>query len=315
MPQPTKRIEFRIPISPTEQFFSQVRFFNFALRRLQGPHYRDAKLLIVVGDHCDLDEVRRQNTWSESFNVGWDRVPDDLFDEFGWWGTANRRLNIPAGDAEIIILSDADTVLLRDIDSVLADFPMQEAMLRGHMAHVPPRHVKSSAPSPEGPIFWPWLFDAFGLQWPPITYRYSMDADGSMPVAPAYFNLGFVAMNAKALTIFDSEITDTSRRVIALTESRMRCQIALTIIAHRAGIRIETLSAAYNAANDLGHLIPNGLSGEQIRVLHYLRSDECSRLELQPHLIDDFLARSLTNPANIALQKMAREYRDSFGFG
>ena len=134
---------------------------------------------------------------------------------------------------------------------------------------------------------------------------------GRCPVSPAYFNLGFVALNAKALAIFASEIMEITRRVTAATESQMRCQIAVTIIAHRAGINIGTLPAAYNAANDLGHLGPNGLTADRIRVLHFLRTDEIDREELQPHLIDNLLSRSLTNPANIALQNLAREFRES----
>lgn len=117
-------------------------------------------------------------------------------------------------------------------------------------------------------------------------------------------------MNAKALAVLAPEIAETNRRVNAATDSVMRGQIALTIIAYRAGIDIGTLPAAYNAANDLGHLRSNELTVDQIRVLHFLRTDEIDRGELQPHLIDNLLSRSLTNPANIALQSLAREYRE-----
>jgi hypothetical protein len=312
MSQPDKRVEFRIPISPTEKFFSLVRFYNFALRRLDSPRYRDARLLIVVGDHCNLDDVRRENKWSENFNITWERAPDEIFDEFHWAGTANWRLSIPGGDADIIILSDADTVLLRDIDPLLMEFPLEEPAVRGHMAHLPPPPgIKSTAPPTVGPEFWPWLFNVFDISCPAVTYRYSMNVDGSLPVSPAYFNLGFVALNAKALAVFASEIVEATRRVSIATDSFMRCQIAITIIAHRAGIDIGVLPAAYNAANDLGHLWPNKLTADQIRVLHFLRKDEIDREELQPHLIDNLLSRSLTNPANIALQNLAREYRES----
>jgi hypothetical protein len=312
MAQPIKRVEFRIPISPTEGFFSLVRFYNFALRRLGRPPYRDARLLIVVGDHCDLEDVRRKNEWSEDFNIRWERTPGEIFAEFNWAGTANWRLSIPAGDADVVILSDADTVLLRDIDPLLMQFPLEEPTVRGHMAHLPPPlGARSVAPSPAGPEFWPWLFKVFDIPWPAATYRYSMDANGARAASPAYFNLGFVALNAKALTIFASEIAEITRRVTAATDSKMRCQIAFTIVAHQAGINIGTLPAAYNAANDLGHLGPNEVAADQIRVLHFLRRGEIDRWELQPHLIDDLLSRSLVNPANIALQTLAREYRES----
>ena len=277
---------------------------------MDRPHYRDARLLVIVGDHCDLDAVRRGNKWSENFDIGWERVPDEIFAEFHWAGTANWRFNIPAGDFDIIVLSDADTVLLRDIDPLLMEFPLEEPAVRGHMAHLPPP-VKSAAPSAAGPDFWPWLFNVFDVPWPADTYRYSMDVDGSLPPCPAYFNLGFVAVNAKALAVFTREIIETTRRVTATTDSLMRCQIAFAVIAHRAKINIGTLPAAYNAANDLGHLNQNGLTADQIRVLHFLRSDEIDRDELQLHLIDGFLFCPMTNLANIALQRLAREYQVS----
>jgi hypothetical protein len=306
------RIEFRIPISPTEKFFSLVRFYNFALRRLKSPQYRDARLLVVVGDHCDLDTVRRENKWSENFNVAWERVPDEIFREFHWHGTANWRFSIPSDDADIIILADADTVLLRDIDPLLMLFPLEEPAVMGHMAHLPPPFtIRGVAPAAADFEFWPWLFNLFNIPWPAATYRYSMDVEGTLPVSPAYFNLGFVVLNARALPVFSSEIVETTRRVKAATESLMRCQIAVTVIAHRAGIIIGTLPAAYNAANDLVHFTKNGLTVDGIRVLHFLRLDEIDRGELQAHLIDNLLGRSLTNPANIALQKLAGEYRDS----
>jgi hypothetical protein len=311
MPASVKRLEFRIPISPTEAFFAQVRFFNFALRRLGAP-YDQARLLIVVGDHCDIDAVRRENRWSERFNIVWERVPDEICSEFGMWGTANWRLNIPAGDADIICLSDADTVLLRDIDPLLADFPIVKPTLRGHMAHMPPPSNGTDAPVGYSPEFWPWLFDQFEIHRPAETHHYSMDANKILPKAPAYFNLGFVAMNASALTIFDTQIIEAERQIKALTQSHMRCQIAVTIMAYRAAMDIGTIPAAYNAANDLGHLETNGLKAEDIRVLHYLRNDEIDRSTiLLPDILDQFLLRELKNPANRAFQNLARDYRDS----
>jgi hypothetical protein len=304
-------VEFRIPISPTENFFLQIRFFNYAVRRLGSPTYRDARLRVVVGDYCDLDDVRRRNRWSEDFNIAWERVPDEICKEFGIWGTANWRLNVPAGDAEIIILSDADTVLLGDIDPLLAEFPVTEAAVRGHMAHKPPP-LESAFPAAQSSELWPWLFDEFDLAWPLETYRYSMDADGSWPKVPAYFNLGFVALSPSTLSIFASEIAETERRVKALTGSLMRCQIAITIIAYRASMNIGTLPAAYNAANDAEHLALHRLTPNQIRVLHYLRLDEIDRSVIfLPREIDRFLARTLCNPANVALQNLAREFRGS----
>jgi hypothetical protein len=307
-----KRLEFRIPISPNEGFFAQVRFFNFALRALGGS-YSDARIRVSVGDHCDIEDVRRRNSWSEAFNVVWDRVPDDICANFGIWGTANHRLNVPADGADIVILSDADTALVGDIDPLIAQFPHDVPAVRGHMAHFPPPVSGTDGPPGDTERFWPWLFEQFNIGWqPPHLYRYSMDAKGRLPAAPAYFNLGFVALNTVALQIFDGQIHEVERRIRELTQSHMRCQIAVTVIAHRAEFDIECLPAAYNAANDLSHAEANSLTANDIRVLHYLRLDEIDRSTIfTAEHIDAFLAAPLRNPINKRLQAIGRLFSKS----
>ena len=239
-------------------------------------------------------------------------MPDHVFNEAGIWGTANWRLNIPAGDAEIICLADADTVLLRDIDQLVADFPLEVPAVRGHMAHFPPPTVGSRGPPGGNTEFWPWLFKEFEVDWPITTYHYSMDQNNSLPKAPAYYNLGFVAINSAALAEFDRAITETERRTKALTDSQMRCQIAVTIIAYRAKMDIEVLPARFNSANDISHMHANNICTDDIHVLHYLREDEFNRSTfLLRESIDQFLSRRLSNPVNVALQNLARDYRDS----
>jgi hypothetical protein len=309
------KLEFRIPISPNRSFYAQIRFFNYALRRL-GPPYSQARLMVVVGDHCDIDGVRRENRWSDDYDIAWERVPDHIFQEFGMWGTADWRLNASAGNAEMIILSDADTVLLQGIAPLLTGFSDGEdqgrAIVRGHMAHFPPPSVGAALPASSGPDFWPELFSLLDISWPETLHAYSMDGGGRLPRVPAYFNLGFVAMNGRALATFGERIAHHQRRLKALTNSHMSCQIAVTTMAYEAEMDIAPLPAMYNAANDLDHLAMNGLGAEDIRVLHYLRDDEIDRsLILLPEKIDEFLARTLTNPANLALQALARNYRET----
>ena len=302
------RLEFRIPISPTEGFFSQVQLFNFALRRLGGI-YEAAKLRIVVGDKCDISQVQRANSWSDDHNVTWDRVPNALFDMAGIWGTANWRLNLPADDADIIILSDADTVLLRDIDPILNDFAKDHAVVRGHMAHYPPP-VGLDVTGPAGVTFWPELLTAYGGQYLHPWERYSMDLDEVLPLSPPYFNLGFVAMNRQALAEFGHDIHWTEAWVKQHSGSHMRCQIALTLIACRRGMDISCLPASYNMANDAHHFQASGLSVSDVRVLHYLREAELLRSSfLLPAEIDRFLERSMNLPINAALQDLVRLQR------
>jgi len=303
-----RRLEFRIPISPTPGFFSQIRMFDFALRRL-GPPYSQARLLVCVGDDCDIAEVRSANDWSGD-RVEWEAVPREVFAEFGMHGTADWRLARDGGDADVVILSDADTVLLRDIDPLLTGMPKDRPAIRGHMAHGPPPSVGGNLPASHTRDYWPALFKRFGAPWPERLFEYSLNEAGRFTRAPAYFNLGFVAFNPAGLAAVTPRIFDFQRKLMRSFTSNMRCQIAVSLIAYQQGVDIDVLPASYNAANDLGHLRYNQLSVEDIRVLHYLRTDEIDRSVIfRDDHIDDFLAAELINPANRALQALAKEYR------
>jgi hypothetical protein len=304
------RLEFRIPISPTPGFYGQVRVFDFALRRL-GPPYSQARLSVSVGDDCDIEAVRTANAWSAG-RVAWEAVPPQVVAEFGIHGTADWRLAREAGAADLVILSDADTVFLRDIDPLLVSMPEDRPAIRGHMAHAQPPSTSHDLPPSTSLYYWPALFEHFGVPWPRRLFDYSMDEARRLPQIPAYFNLGFVALNPAGLAAFVPRIFDFQRAFRNSVDSKMRCQIAVSLIAYQQGIDIDVLPAAYNAANDPSHLRHNNLSAEDIRVLHYLRTDEIDRsLIFQEDRIEAFLAAELVNPANRALQALAREYRRS----
>ena len=302
------RLEFRIPISPTPGFFSQIRLFDFALRRL-GPPYRDARLCVCVGDDCDLEAVRAANAWSVG-RVNWEAVPHAVFAEFGIHGTADWRLAREIGAADLVILSDADTVLLRDIDPLLACVPLDRPAVRGHMAYLPPFSSGGDLPASDSHDYWPALFERFGVPWPRLLFDYSMDEDRRLPQVPAYFNLGFTVFSPAALAVFAPRIFDFQRTFKASVDSYMRCQIAISLIAYQQGVDIDVLPASYNASNYMEHQRRNYLSTNDIRVLHYLSTREIERsLIFQDEHIDAFLTAELVNPVNRALQALAKDYR------
>jgi hypothetical protein len=306
--QPT--IRFRIPISPTPAFYSQVRFFNFALRRLGGI-YESARIDVIVGDFCDLEKVTAENRWSEAFNIAWIKVPDATFRSAGVHGTANWRFIFQGEDrpSDIVIFSDADTVLLRDIDPILLNFPQDRPTIRGHMAHMPPEHSSTVLPLPTGAEYWPKLFEHLGAPWPSVLHRYSMDAFQEWPEIPAYFNYGFVAANRSAVERLADGIFAMEEEVCRITRSFMRSQISLAVLAARRGVEMEPIGAEYNTANDLVHMKLNNIGPDDIRMLHYLRSDEIDRYKL--FVLSEFRRyqkQPISNPANAVLLKLLEEY-------
>lgn len=296
-------LEIRIPISPTRAFFHQVRFFDHALRRLGAP-YDAAILRVVVGDNADMDAVRAANAWSGGSPIEWIGVPHEIFARFGIHGTADFRLCLEPM-SEIVVLADADTVWLREIDPALRLFAEGAKGIAGHMAHLPP-----PAPSPDysdprqDAAFWPWLFSRFGLDAPECAHRYSMDVQGRFGLAPAYFNLGFVVLTMAAAREAGDVIFPIQTRMLEVYASHMRCQISLTLMAAQLGWDVQTLPAAYNAANDEVHFSMNGLNVEAVRVLHYLRTQTIDRGRcVLPEHEAETLSLKCSHPLDAELQR------------
>jgi hypothetical protein len=306
-------LEIRIPISPTRAFFHQVRLFNYGLRRLGGV-YADARLLVVVGDNAALEDVRAENAWSNGQHIEWITTPRAIFDKYGIHGTADYRY-VPPSDADIIILSDADTVFVGDIDPVLAALPSNEAIVAGHMAHLPPPPPREgSLAQHNGEALWTDLFRAFCLKPPLFANHYSMDPAGRLGRAPAYFNLGFIALTKAALPAFRENIFPMQDWLLEHYPSHMRCQIAVTLLAAAKNIQTRSLPAQYNLANDVRHLASNYLAATDARVVHYLRGDELKReTAVLPENFATTLAMQCENAINRRLQTLLADFaRDEF---
>jgi hypothetical protein len=308
-------LEFRVPISPTPGFFSQTRLFRFALDRLGG-RYRDALLTIVIGDNADIGAVAAANPWSRGRNVRWVGVPHAVFGEFGIHGTADYRY-LPAPVADVTIISDADTALVAPIDDLLDRIDKNAAELYGHMAHYPPTDIDEhfAIKGADG-AFWGPLLSHFGIAAAQAAHRYSMDADGAHGFSPPYFNLGFLAMTAPALSAFGAEIFAVQRELLRVFPSHMRCQFAVTIIGLKRCARVEPVSAIYNLANDDAHLRANRVTPDAARVIHYLRETEFSRPTfLLPEAIGETLARVYKNAVTRRLMALVRDYKDACDLG
>lgn len=280
-----ERVEFRIPISPTQSFYDQVRLFEFGLRR-SGPEASNATLRVCVGGDVDLEEIIAANLWSKGRNVVWERVPDSTYSRHWIYGTANWRLAQGPGYADIIVLCDADSVFLRSVALVFRDLPKDRPAMMGVMAHYPPPETPG-LPHPKTEQFWPELLKSHNIDPPTEWYQYSMGADPEgkpLPASPPYFNLGFIVLNRQAAEIIAPYVEPMEDTLLSTGASPMRCQISLTLNCLRLGVDMIPISAAYNCANDHRFMDQHSLTVADVKVLHYLRTDEVERgriLDLQ----------------------------------
>jgi hypothetical protein len=301
------RIEFRIPIAPTMAFYNRVHFFCAALRRL-GPSHADSLVRIVVGDYADLDEVRRINAWATQYNLQWHRVPDEVSAVHDYYGTSDFRYALPESTADLVVLADADTALVQPVAQDFSWMLCDEPCIAGHMAHIPPPSKFLERSDLAERDFWPFLFREFSIPFPDELYRYSRDLAEEFPTAPAYYNLGFVALNWSALRIVKAAIFDVHERLNKMIRTEMRCQIALTLISYKHAFKRRNLPAIFNAANDEPYLRHNRVRPNDIKVLHYLRTNELDRdTFLTANGLAIFLKGNFHNPVNQLLQQIGRE--------
>jgi len=306
------QIEFRIPISPTPDFYERVHLFCAALRRLETASSKNL-VSIVVGDGADLSRTRRDNFWAEQYEVKWYRVPDEIFAAYSYHGTADFRYLLPDRGADLVILVDADTVLLKPIDQDFLWMFCDQPCIAGHMAHLPAPFVPTAYSSLQPNDLWPFLFREFSITWPERLYEYSLKSDGEVPPAPAYYNLGFIVLNQPAVRIFRENIFPVQDKLRTLIDSYMSCQIAVTLISYLHATRRTNLPAIFNAANDLAHLNHNRIQPDQIKVIHYLRTDEIDKHAFLTDQRSAFFNSTLRNPVNKLLQKLVRELLDERG--
>jgi hypothetical protein len=299
-------IEFRIPVAPTDHFYSNVRMAALSLRRLGSP-YSEALIQVHVGDKADLASVLDRNPWSRSFPIKWRIVPHELR---SYWGTANDRFAVPS-EADIVICTDADTCVVGPLDELFSLLNYPEPSVAGLQAHYPPWKSRGAVNDEQ----WRCVFSHAGVAMPELNKSYSMDHTGAMGNAPPYFNFGFVAFNRAGFLAASRRLEEHTLRVApVLPMPLFQCQIGLTLAVVEAGLRVVELQHAFNCANDK-NVTPDLLRDPAlIRVIHYLRTKEVNRATFltDKDAYETFLSEPKINPINERLRNHVLGLGDAF---
>lgn len=303
------RVEFRIPISPTPAFFSQVRLIALSLKRL-GPPYSQATIRILAGDHASATEMIARNAWARDYPVQWHAVPNDVCDRLGLAAAGLSRYESPA-ESDVVILCDADTCPVARFDELLdrmAAAPMPS--VAGLQAHYSPFH-----PPVNNSDGWGKLLNTIGQPVSLCDRPYSLDVFHEHGLAPAYFNYGFVAFSAEAFRM----IAPVFEHYAALAMDIMpgspyfaQAGLSLAMIVKKVGII--HLSHEYNCAND-DHLIDRGLVRlDDIKIIHYLRTLEFDRhcFLCQRDKYEYFIKTEKKNPVSEQLRQHILSIPDIF---
>ncbi|WP_027146863.1 hypothetical protein [Mesorhizobium sp. WSM3626] len=297
--------EFRIPILPEPEFFSNVKLAALSLAKLGGA-YATAPIVVSAGGHADATEMRALNRWSLPYPVTWRPVPHAVSDR-GFSSGFDRYAEPPRGNA--VILADADVCLMRPIDDLLQRMrDAKRPLIAGMPAHFSP----FSRDGAENDAAWRRLLEAFGFGDTPLDWQYSMSPDQASGGSPAYFNYGFVVFDRTAFIAIQQLIRPLTQRVYHYLKDTsvvfFSGQIALSLAILTVGADTLALGPEYNCPNS-DEMLAHGLRDPaDIRVLHYLRRDQfdrhnflCNRGEF-----DAFCGRSFVSPVLQAFQQHVR---------
>ena len=257
------KLDFLIPGSPNDGFYSQIAMFRLALDRLGGDYER-ARLVAVFGDHSITAMPER---WLPHFRrIEVVRVDPLVFQTSGMRAQCDLRFELIRDDADIAIMCDADTILCAPFADDFIN-AVSAGALTGVIAHY---HFPWAHGTGNPLADWQLLSRLVIGREIEACYTYSL-TDSAIPVAPFYVNLGVLAAQPRTLHRLDAAMRRIRSDVMAHLDNAFDAQVALALAVIADGLTTASVPMRYNFPNDpiADERYPEEL--ENIVILHYLR--------------------------------------------
>jgi hypothetical protein len=270
---PVLKIDFVIPASPNDAFFSQIAMFRLALDAL-GDAYREARLVAVFGDTRITPLPDRWRPHFEKIDVEW--ADPGEFERIGYRAQSERRYEVFRPDADVIVSCDADTLLIRPFEpEVIA--AARHGILGGVIAHYHFPWVDTSGdPSAD----WSKLSRSTIGQEIELLYRYTLMEPESVQNCPFYINLGFLIGSPQSINVLYKSYKSIVDGVLTIVNNYFYEQITVPLAVAKHKIPTVALPMRYNFPNypiaDTKYLAEI----KQIRLIHYLRTELFDRQKI-----------------------------------
>ena len=301
MNEPALKIDFIIPASPNDAFFSQIAMFRLALDAL-GHAYREARLVTVFGDSRITPLPDRWKPHFERIDVEW--ADPSLFEHIGYHAQSERRFGVLRPDADIAVFCDADTLLIRPFEpDVIA--AARRGALGGVIAHY---HFPWADTSGNPSADWFKLSRFVTGQEIDLLYRYSLMEPEEINNCPFYVNLGFLIGSPKAMTTLNNSCREIFNDVFEIINNYFFEQVTVALGIAKNELPTTALPIRYNFPND--PIADRKYSSEisQICLIHYLRTELFDRHEIfaNGHAFEAFMRLQLGG-SNRIFQDRVRE--------
>lgn len=294
------RVEVRVPISPTPDFFRRIHFMAASLRRLAGS-IGESLLVVCVGDDTEPVDLAAALPWSRAYPIIWRWADRARFQRDSYWETSREIFRQPI-QGRTVICADADVLFMDDFSELLRELENAPAVA-GVIAHAPPFRDECYADT------WRELSAGYGTPPPVFEHEYTgwgfMVRQEALRLTPAYFNFGMVVAPAALMEAISTEIEAADHFVNARLETFFRFQIALTLTIQKHDLPVRALPLRYNFPNDpeFDARYPDELAA--VRVMHYLRCETIHRESdfLSLDAVEGLLARCDLSGSNEAFRR------------
>jgi hypothetical protein len=272
------KLDFLIPASPNDGFFSQIAFFRLALDALGGM-YRKARVVAVFGDETVSALPSKWVSHFRNIEVAW--VPPEVFKRKGYGAQGDHRYELFRPNADLVILCDADTVIMRSFTWTIARLVLTQS-LAGVIAHyhawalplcVSGEDWATISPH-DSARHWNIISKAVIGREIPLPHRYALQDPTDAGLCPFYINYGFFAGPPKIMSKFYARYREIRPKVVEIIGQGFCGQVSVSLTVNDLGLRTTALPMRFNFPNIpiADALYPKDLNS--IVTFHYLRDSQ-----------------------------------------
>lgn len=283
-------LEFRVPISPTDNDMRMVRYLLESIQLFGGPIAKAAHMVLSVGSEQAPFDLREQYPWvaEHAISVRW--VEHKHFERWRYDATGYDRMWVNS-DADVVALIDADLLVTGDFDQYVLESHREQRML-GFMAHLSPFSVRDFRHTPSAE-WWHRIFTEAKLQTPELVWQLSgwgldwkqhfpgakvVTKDPDHKYSPPYFNYGVVVGPREFWDRMGQTFVDDLETVCRVHDTQYRSQIANCVGFERHNIPCGLLPIDCNFPLNLPCGVmrelnpsPEGTNApESIKIFHYI---------------------------------------------
>lgn len=258
------KLDFLIPATPNDAFFSQIAFFRMCLDYIGGD-YKNARLVATFGDHTSESIPDDWKPYFENIDIVWSHSIGAK--NPGYRAQHYSRFEVIRPDADLAVLCDADTAILQSFPDIIKKCQSSPALF-GVIAHY---HfpIKGKARNPLEQ--WSEISQLVLGKNIDLEFNYTLRKPSPIPEAPFYINYGFLAGTPELLSKLYKRELELLDKASSVVGNFFGAQVALALSVADLKIPCEPLSMRYNYPNDrkADQRYPEELNN--IIFMHYLR--------------------------------------------